>query len=730
MTHTPLAVRMRPDLQIFPQPGGERPAWVVKDPIAMRYQRLGEEEFAILQWLDGRVSLNQLQDRFAARFAPQQLTRQQLHQFLGRLHRQGLVLAESSGQHQTLLQRGTVQRRWEWFQRAVGILAIRFRGVDPTPLLAALYPRVRWMFSRGFLMLCLLLVAAAAGLALVRLDQVLARLPDLTTFLRMQNLLWLAVTVGAVKVLHELGHALVCRHLGGECHELGLMLLVFTPCLYCDVSDSWTWPNRWRRMAVTAAGVGVELVLAAVAAFGWWFSQPGWLNQMCLNLMLLCSVNTLLFNGNPLLRYDGYYLLSDWWNAPNLGGQSRALVRGAVLSFFLGVPLDEPLDLPAGRRGWLTAYAVASTLYSWCVVGGVLFVIYRFLEPRRLELLAGLAGLLVAVGLLTSPAMLAAGLWRDPLLRQRIRRGRLAWSSALVLAMLAALLAIPWPCRVTAPWGVEADGARQVYVSVAGRLAATTAPGTRVVAGQTLARLEDPGLTRELARLSGQREEAARRLQSLEARQTVSVEAAVQIPAARESLADLERRWQERSQDAQRLTLTAPAAGVVLPPPHVPEPEERDALPTWSGTPLDECNVGSWLASGTLLCQVGDPARVRAALTIDQADIEFVRPGQRVWLQPNQLPGVWLAGSIAEIAKLDEDASSERLKRQDGTTGEPTRRGEAAIQAVRYQALAQLEDGDQHLLLRTAGRARIVVSPQPLWRRMFRYLARTFSLPL
>jgi putative peptide zinc metalloprotease protein len=728
MTQTPLAVRMRPDLQVFPQPGGDHPAWVVKDPIALRYQRLGEEEFAILQWLDGRVSLDQVREKFAARFAPQQLSRQQLHQFLGRLHRQGLLLAESSGQHETLLQRWSVQRRWEWFQRAIGILAIRFRGADPTPVLEWLYPRVRWMLSRGFLALWVTLVLAAASLAVVQIDQVLARLPELSSFLRMQNLLWLAVTLGAVKVLHELGHALVCKHLGGECHEIGLMLLVFTPCLYCDVSDCWTWSNRWRRMAVAAAGMGAELVLAAVATLGWWFSQPGWLNQMCLNVMLLCSVNTLLFNGNPLLRYDGYYLLSDWWNAPNLGAQSRALVRQAVSSFFLGVPLDEPLDLPDRRRWLFAIYAVASTLYSWCVVGAILFVVYQFLEPKRLELLAGVAALLVAVGLLTSPAMYAARLLRDPMLRHRIRRGRLAWSSCLALAILAAVFAIPWPCRVTAPWVVDADGAHHVYVSVAGRLTATTAAGTPVAAGQTLARLEDPELARELARLSGQREEGGRKLTSLEARQAVSAEAAVQIPATRESLADLDRRWQERSRDAQRLTLTAPIAGVVLPPPSVSDPPDELTLPTWSGTPLDERNLGSWLPSGTLLCQVGDPARFRAVLTIDQTDVEFVRPGQRVWLQPHQLPGCWLAGSISEIAKLDAEESPERLDRPGGSAGE--RPGGDDSKAVRYQAIAQLDEFDPRLLLRTTGQARISVGPQALWRRAFRYLARTFSLPL
>ena len=447
----PSALRMRPDLEVFPQPGGERPAWVVKDPVALRYQRLGEEEFAILQWLDGRTGLDEIRDKFAQRFPPQQLSRQQLHQFLGRLHRQGLLLAESPGQHETLLERWTVQRRWEWFQRLTSVLAIRFRGADPTGVLNWLYPRVRWMFSRGFLVLGLLLVLGAAALVAIQIDAVLARLPELSSFLRMQNVLWLAATLAVVKVLHELGHALVCKHFGGECHEIGMMLLVFTPCLYCDVSDSWTWPSRWRRIAVAAAGMGVELVLAAVATFLWWFSQPGWLNQMCLNVMVLCSVSTLVFNGNPLLRYDGYYVLSDLLDAPNLGGQSRALVRQALATFFLGIPVEEALDLPERRRPLLAAYAVASTLYSWCVVGAILLFVYRFLEPKRLEILAAVVAAPAAVGLLSAPAVYLVRLLRDPLVRHRVRRGRLAWSTCLVLAALAALLAIPLPCRVTAP---------------------------------------------------------------------------------------------------------------------------------------------------------------------------------------------------------------------------------------------------------------------------------------
>ena len=117
--------------------------------------------------------------------------------------------------------------------------------------------------------------------------------------------------IGGTKVFHELGHALICKHFGGECHQIGPMLLVFTPALYCDTSDSWMLPSRWQRAAVGMAGVATEILLAAVATMVWVSTAPGLTHYIAMNVMLVCSVSTLLFNANPLLRYDGYYVLSD-----------------------------------------------------------------------------------------------------------------------------------------------------------------------------------------------------------------------------------------------------------------------------------------------------------------------------------------------------------------------------------------------------------------------------------
>ena len=176
---------------------------------------------------------------------------------------------------------------------------------------------------------------AAAALVFTHFDAFQARLPTFQQFFAGHNWLLLAAALAGAKVLHEFGHGLACKRFGGECHEMGVMLLVFTPCLYCNVTDSWMLPSKWRRAAIAAAGMYVELALAAGATFLWWFSNPGIVNSLSLNTMFICSVSTLAFNANPLLRYDGYYILSDLLEIHNLRQKADAVIRRAVTRWTL-----------------------------------------------------------------------------------------------------------------------------------------------------------------------------------------------------------------------------------------------------------------------------------------------------------------------------------------------------------------------------------------------------------
>ena len=140
-----------------------------------------------------------------------------------------------------------------------------------------------------------------------------------------------------VKTIHEFGHGLTCKHFGGEVHEMGAMFIMFTPYLYCNVSDSWLLPDKTRRILVTAAGIFVEMTLAIVAAWVWMVTAPGLLHQICFNIMFTCSVSTVLFNANPLMKFDGYYMMADALEVPNLKQKSAAAASGWAQRYLLGL---------------------------------------------------------------------------------------------------------------------------------------------------------------------------------------------------------------------------------------------------------------------------------------------------------------------------------------------------------------------------------------------------------
>ena len=301
-----MVMRHRDDLEVYPRHEGGTTAWVIKDPISLRYFQFSDSEFSIFRWLDGKRTLNEIVSAFNKRFAPRRLSHHELRGFVDGLHQSGLVHFKSSDQGNRLWERGNRQRFEQRLAAFANPLAIRLPGINPLHLVDWLYRRCRWCFSWYAGLAAAMLVTVAAATFATRSDEFIARLPTIDAFLSPANLIALAIALAIVKVLHELGHALTCRHFGGDCHEIGVMLLVFTPCLYCDVTDAWKLSNRWHRIAISAAGMIVEVVLASICGLLWWATDSGVVNSLLLNVVVVCSVGTVLVNANPLLRYDGY----------------------------------------------------------------------------------------------------------------------------------------------------------------------------------------------------------------------------------------------------------------------------------------------------------------------------------------------------------------------------------------------------------------------------------------
>lgn len=719
----------RCDLRAVPLELRGQRYWTVKDPVALRYYQLRDEEHFLLELLDGQHSLEEVVQRFEARFAPRRLERSELARFLLLLHREGLVVAPAAGQGAVLLTRRKQRSGRRLLATLTNVLAIRLGGVNPDRLLSTVVPALRPLFSRWMLILVTALIALVAILVASHFGTLTARLPRLHEFLGPGNLVWLLVALALVKSLHELGHAVACKHFGGECNRIGVMLLVFTPALYCDVSDAWMFPNRWQRIAVSAAGVGVEIVLASLAALLWIATQPGWLNAMCLNVMVVCSVGTLLINGNPLLKYDGYYVLADLLEAPNLRQQASSALRRWSARLLAGIELDRPRLVAEPGPALLATYGVASLLYRSLLIVAILWLLHTALKPLGLAIVSHMLTVLILASLAYEPASSAWRTFSNPATRARLRPRRLAVAALLLAVLFAALLAAPLPSRVTAPIVLRPAAARPVYVTTPGVLESAAADGQQVEAGQLIGKLHNRKVEREFAALTQRLRQQQLHVQHLELRRHDVPTLGDQLPAAAKMLADLETQHAHQEQELARLTLYAPASGIVLPPPAVPAHSSSRELPTYSGTPLDEENRGCQLASGTLLCQIGDPQRLEAVAIVDQSDIERLRGEQRVKLRVFAAPRTALTGRVIDIARIQTDELPPELLAADLLVVERRISGPPRPLRTYYQAVIALDAPVQAVPINAVGRARISVDRQPLGLYLYRIARSTFRLP-
>ncbi len=721
----PIRMRMRPDLVLAEQWFSGRPFFVVKDPLRTAHSYLTQQEHFILQLLDGGVSAADVERQFAERFAPQRITTGQLQQFVANLHRSGLVLSEAPGQGEQLVGRQQEHSSWNVLRALESVLSLRWRGFDPDPILRWLDPVMGWLFSGFGFAVWLVVLCCGAFALLVRADELEQRSVDLPAWLASGNLPWLALALIVVKTLHEIGHGLAARRMGSPSREMGVQLFLLLPCLYTDVSDVWLLPSKCRRIVVSAAGMYVEVFLAAIAAIVWSLAEPGVLSSLCQGVFWVASIGTILLNGNPLLRYDGYHILSDLIEVPNLERRSQSQLLHWLVRVALGVDWWPPEELERHPRAALAIFAAAAIIYRVMVLAGVYFILRAMLQPFGASVAAdalamlGLAGIIFPLAITLRQSIVQIHAAND------INYGRLLSAAAFVVGIGLVIGFVPMPQRITAPLVLEARGATRLYASVAGELREALPAGTQLSSGQIVASLENPEMRRDLARLESELRRQQLLLIELETVRGVDPSATAGIPAARESQADLQQRIARLQELIARLTLSAPHEGVLLPPPRQHQRAKPHELDSWTGTPLDPANRGSTIETGTLVGLVARPGELEAIAVVEQADAALIRAGSRVALAIAQVGGGILSGTVEEVARAESDELPLHL---EATRAIPQR--QSAGQSARnlttfYQVRIKLDTPPTDVLPGALGRARIVAASEPLATRLSRWIAKT-----
>ena len=504
-----LRPRLRSHTRIHRQVYRGRIWHILQDPQSGRFHSLSELSNLMVCLMDGRRSLQDIWEAAGRRAPEDPATQDETIQLLAQLHAADLLQGELPPDFEEMAERSETSNRRRLMAQLRNPMAIRIPLFDPDRLLTLLAPVTRPLFSAvGFI----------AWAALVTVGVVIATLhwPELTSdvvdrVLSVESALVLLCVYPVVKSLHELGHAFATKAWGGEVHEVGVMLLLFIPVLYVDASASAAFKQKRRRIVVGAAGILVEMALAALAMIVWVNGAPGLARSVAFNVMLIGGVSTLLFNGNPLLRFDGYYIFSDLVEIPNLGTRANSYLFYLIQRHLFGVDELETPVAAASERKWLLLYAMLSFSYRMIVSLGIAVF---------------LASKLVAVGLVMAIWSISAILiW--PLYkglrylasspRLQGRRRRAIWLSLGVSTALSAVLfVVPLPYSTMAEGVVIAPDHSDVRTQTDGFVERVeVASGATVSPGQSLITLADSILDAKVAVMASQITEVDQRWEAV-----------------------------------------------------------------------------------------------------------------------------------------------------------------------------------------------------------------------
>ncbi len=611
--------------------------YVMEDRVAGKYHRFNPASHRVISLMDGKRDLAAVWKRLTDQLADDTPAQEEVIKLLGQLHAADLIQCDVDPDVAELFERGNKEKRRKFMGRFMNPISLRFPLWDPDRVLEKMIGWLRPL--TGIRGLALWLAAVLPALALAPLYW-----PDLTEnfgeqMLAFDNLLIMAVAFPLIKTCHEFGHGLATRARGGEVHEMGIMLLVFFPIPYVEASSSSAFVKKTDRMLVGAAGMLAELFVAALAFYLWILLEPGLARSLTYNVIVLASVTTLLFNANPLLRYDGYYVLADWVEIPNLGTRANKHWQYLAERYLFGVKQSEPPPATPGEVRWFLSYAPLALAYRMFVLFGIaIFVAQQYFF---LGVLLALWGMIASLGVPLYKGL--AAVMHGPQYAARAGRVRLVLAGG-VLGLLLLLFVLPLPRHS------EAEGViwlpEQAILRAGGNgfiSVVEAASGQALTRGQVVAQSHEPALTSSIAAQQAKLEEARARY---DAAWGVNPAQAGQLEEdMRHEQAVLDRMLDE----AAELTLRAKANGVLL----IEQPADMP---------------GRFLKKGEVVGYVVGEYTPLVRVVVAQSQVDLVRLATRgVEIRmPQDMAAIRSARLVREVPKAGKALPSAALGQSGG----------------------------------------------------------------
>ena len=490
LTRTKL--KLRDDLLFIPQRYGDETYYHIEVSTTSEYYRIGYPEYVFISLLNGRTSFAEALAVTSQKPGVGTLDQFQAMTVYTWLLDNGLASfsdadAAASGATSGVRQSRTAHSWWQKFNP----LWIKVPLGRPEGFLKALEPMLGWIFSPPAFALSLILMIAAT---IVLTNDWTRFSSDSANVISRDNWIWLLAAWIGLKCVHETAHGLVCRRYGGNIRETGFVLAVFTPLAYVDASSSWSFRSRWHRIHTAAAGVYIELVIASIAILFWSWSDSALVRHVLQNIIVMASVSTLVFNLNPVMRFDGYYILSDLLQIPNLMTQATQTVNSSARQIVFGQSSAAPTSI--GRERWiLTIYGLLATVWRLMISVSLLIA--------ASVLFHGAGVVLAAVGVVL---WFGKPIWGFLKILQTLRLQqpeRLARAFAVIAFCVSVavtlIFAVPAPVMITAPGIVEYTNGEMIRSITAGFVQQVyVTNGQEVAAGDLLVSLKNEEVSARL----------------------------------------------------------------------------------------------------------------------------------------------------------------------------------------------------------------------------------------
>jgi putative peptide zinc metalloprotease protein len=568
--------------------------YVLQDCSNERFHRFSPAAFSFIGLMDGQRSVQEIWDLSSSRLGDQAPTQPEVLQLLSQLHAANVLQCDIPPDTAELLDRYEKQQQRKWQRRLMNFFAWQFPLLDPERFLQQFAPLVRPFFSWWGALLWSLIVVPAAFVGGAHWSELTTNLIDRMTTPQNLVLLWFLFPV--IKALHEFGHAFAVKVFGGEVHEMGIMLLVLSPVPYVDASASSAFSNKWQRAIVGAAGMIVELVLAAIAVYVWVSVEPGSVRTVAYNTILIAGISTVVFNANPLLRFDGYYILADFLEIPNLMQRANTYLGYVCERYLFGRDDAQEPHATSGERAWFVVYAVSSFLYRIVVV----FAILLYLTDQLFVLGVLFAVLTAFIWFVLPFGKGVKYLFTSPRIR-RVRGRAVAVSLAMTAVIVFVLALIPAPFRTRAEGVVWIPDEAIVRAKVDGfveRVVAT--PGSSVQPGALLVVCRDLSVDTDVKVLEAQLREIKARIREQ------MVDDLVKAKMLEEEERYIEKRLARARERQEELVIRSKTGGTFVLP-------KSDDLP------------GRFVKRGDVLAHVVDLSTITVRTVVDQNDIDLIQ---------------------------------------------------------------------------------------------------------